>query len=57
MARFTNDPYLTALDDIRRMASRIEMELQDNNPNPETIKAAARTAKVQLHRFTRFKGF
>lgn len=57
MPRFTNDPNLTALDDIRRMTTRIEMQLQDLNPDIETIKNAARTARVQLHRFTRFKGF
>lgn len=57
MARYTNDPNLDALDDIRRLATRIELELHEEAPDVEAIKAAARNARVQLHRFTRFKGF
>lgn len=57
MARFTNDPDLNALDDIRRMATRIELELQQEEPEVETVKRAARTIRVAVSRFTRWKGF
>lgn len=57
MARHTNDPNLMALDDIRKLTTRIEMQLIDSQPDLETIKSAARTIRVLSHRFARFKGF
>lgn len=54
--RSTNNPHFSAIDDIRRLITRIELELDEPEPDVEAIKSAARTIKVQVRRFSRFKG-
>lgn len=55
--RHVNNPNLMALDDIRKLTTRIELQFMDGEPDCETIKNTARTIRVLSHRFARFKGF
>lgn len=57
MPRFVNDPHLVAIDNMRSLLTRIELELMEPFPNLQAIKRDARTIRVLCHQFAHIKDF
>lgn len=55
MPRFVNDPHLVAIDNMRSLLTRIELELMEPFPNIQAIKRDARTIRVLCHQFAHMK--